>query len=137
MNSQKSIDSKSGSSQGPLGLSHIAKSCYGSCAKSLQSFMTNSIISKKAMDFYIKKTFEPEFGPGMYNFYKETDVTKLKILIEGILDQLGHIDPDTLSYGTQTSHHTNYGKILEELKVILTNIERTKRIESNLIIEHK
>src|SRR5688572_14862517 len=69
-------------------MSEQAKLFYLMAAQDLQKHITNSIISNRNIDFYLKKTFDADQTLNYYNFYKETDPTKLKLFIENLLKKI-------------------------------------------------
>ena len=69
-------------------MSDQAKIFYYMAAQELQKHVTNSIIANRNLDFYLKRSFELDPTIAYYNFYKETDVTKLKVFLENFLNYI-------------------------------------------------
>jgi len=110
-------------------LSNKAKLAYLSSSKYLQSCMTNSVISKRSLEFYLRRTYESDPVLESFNFYKDADNIKLKIFIEGLLNFLS--ENDDLSEGEnnfETFKATIYNdnsSLVKKMRELVTKLNST------------
>jgi hypothetical protein len=110
-------------------LSALAQSLYATSSKTLQNYLTNCIISKRNIDFYLKRTFDVDPTLKSYNFYKETDPIRLKILLEIMMKNV-HTEAATKYQAAKSTEDTN---ISEELKTKLNSLLSKVTITTNSI----
>lgn len=119
-------------------------SIYINTAKTLQNYLTNCIISKRSLEFYLKKTFENDQALSEYNFYKEIDPIKLKIIIETMLKNIKseyRNDPrggspnrrgDANSTELAEDYKQRLRSYLGQINSMVNSIKATKKAEFNL-----
>lgn len=104
-------------------MSDQAKIFYYMAAQEVQKHVTNSIIANRNLDFYLKRSFELDPTIAYYNFYKETDVTKLKVFLENFLKYI----PERQNRIKDESE-SDLKKVPDELKLI----KRVNQLEYEL-----
>jgi hypothetical protein len=125
-------------------LNPAAMSLYINTAKTLQNYLTNCIISKRSLDFYLKKTFDGDSALADYNFYKELDPIKLKIIIETLLKnikpegkvELAKSSPIKRTEGNSSELAEDYKQRLKnfitQVTSMISSVRATKKAEFNL-----
>ncbi len=129
-------------------LSEQAKLYYLMAAQDVQKHITNSIISNRSIDFYLKKTFEADSVMNYYNFYKETDPTKLKLFIENLMKKISekeaipdhsHVQdelPSRLTADRTITENESLKKLQEvelQLRTTLHSLRITKSTELEIL----
>jgi hypothetical protein len=122
----------------------LAMNLYMNTGKTLQNYLTNCIISKRSLDFYLKKTFENDPALTEYNFYKEIDPIKLKIIIETLLKNIkpdskaefAKSSPIKRTEGNSTELAEDYKQRLKsfitQVNNMINSVKATKKAEFNL-----
>jgi len=105
-------------------MSEQAKLYYLMAAQDLQKHITNSIISNRNIDFYLKRTFEGDGVLNYYNFYKETDATKLKVFIENMIKKIS--EKEVLSEQSQEQTYEEQPSRLSANKTYIDNEQLKK-----------
>lgn len=61
---------------------------FTAAAQQTKKSITNSFISRKPIEFYIKNLFQNKNIMDEYDFYKETNINKIKLFLENFLNEL-------------------------------------------------
>jgi len=77
---------------------------YVTASQEYKKLITNSCVSRKPIEFYLKHTFKDTSLAEEYNFYNENNLLKLKTFFESLLIE---INKNALSFATSNSMLTD------------------------------